>query len=92
MKYENASPKVAFTPDGEVLFFNAENVLIKDLKKMTEGQFREFLNNNEIKHVGTFSVFSFGPSSPCKLIWRLPDGTPICFWADCETYQYLGQC
>lgn len=89
---ENVGPRMAVTVDGDVLFFDEKGAEIKNPAKMNQGQFIEFLNSNELIKVDTISVFSFGPSSACKIIFVLPDGTIICFLVDCQTGRYIGPC
>ena len=94
MKYENAGPKIAFTLDGEVLFFDENCEQIKNTQKLTKDQFIEMFNDPDHKLLSneTISVYSFKVGNPeCKIVIEY-DSVRICFWVDCTNGSYIRPC
>ena len=90
MKYENAGPRMAVTPDGKLLFFDEKGTIIKETK-MKKDQFEELIENNEPRSKQKMTIYTFGPSSECRIVWETEYGT-FCFWVVCETGKFIRLC
>jgi hypothetical protein len=91
MKYENAGPRMAVTPDGKILFFDEEGTIIDKPKQMKEKEFTNLIENNEPRSKQKMTIYTFGPSSDCRIVYETKYGT-FCFWVVCETGQFLRLC
>jgi hypothetical protein len=94
MDYENAGPRMAFTVDGKVLFFDEKGTQIKDMKKLREDEFIDMFNDpkHTLQHAENISVFSFKVGNPeCKIVFWV-DGVRYCYWVDCLTGKYIRPC
>lgn len=94
MKYENVGPRMAFTLDGKVLFFDEKGVLIKDMIKLSQEQFIKIFNDptHTLLAAENISVFSFKVGNPeCKIVIEF-DNVRYCYWVDCFTGAYIRPC
>ena len=91
MEYKDVEPRVAVTVEGKIIFFDKKGETIPKLKEMKPKELEELMSNNEPLSTHKITVYTFGPGSPCKLIWCY-DGGCICFSVDCVTNEILGLC
>jgi len=91
MPNENVGPRMAFTRDGKIVFFDEKGGEIKASKRPPKQFVNLVNNNNNLESVQTFSVYTFGPGSNCKIVITFPGGS-FCFWVDCTTGQYKREC
>jgi len=94
MEYVNAGPRIAFTLDGQVIFFDEKGELIKNTQELTKEQFVATFNDasHTLLSNETISVYSFKVGNPeCKIVIQLPWAT-YCFMVDCTTGTYIRPC
>jgi len=87
---EKVGPRMGVKLDGKLLFFdhNGEPLPVKKMKKE---DFARLIENNESRSKQEITIYTFGPSSNCRIVFHTKYGD-ICFWVDCNTNQVLGLC
>ena len=89
MEKEKVGPRIAFAPDGKVLFFDENGKPIRP-NVMSREDFMATVNQKKLQHYETISLF-FVQGSECKIIVYY-DNVRYCFKVDCITGKFLGLC
>jgi len=88
-KTKKVGPRVAFTPDGKILFFDHNGIEL-DPKRIPPKQFLATIGEKELQAYESISFFSL-KGSECKIV-IVYDKVQICYIVDCESGQIIGQC
>jgi hypothetical protein len=86
-----AGPRIALSPDGEVILYDEKGKEIELGKGRPTEDFIKAVQGKELEGVGTITLFGYRGKTVCER-WYNILGVWYCFLVDCTTGAYIGRC